>query len=113
MAATCKELISRVFALRDKAHRRHWATDSYSEHMALGDLYDALPDKLDAFIEAYQGSLELVGQAGPVDEDVKALLEWVDANGKELSHDVTHLQNLLDALSESLSTSFYKLRHLK
>ena len=43
-----EELVSHVFALRNAAHLSHWATKSYSEHKALGKLYDDLIDKIDA-----------------------------------------------------------------
>ena len=37
-----EELVSHVFAMRNAAHLAHWATKSYSEHKALGKLYDDL-----------------------------------------------------------------------
>lgn len=33
----------------------HWATMSYAKHKALDELYEALSDKVDLFIEAYIG----------------------------------------------------------
>ena len=40
-----EELINRMFKARNAAHIRHWKTDSYSEHKALGHYYDDLIDK--------------------------------------------------------------------
>lgn len=34
-------------------HIQHLTTDSYAQHMALGDFYDRLDDLSDKFIEAY------------------------------------------------------------
>ena len=50
-----EELVSRVFAIRNAAHLAHWASQSYSEHKALGKFYDGVIDKVDAIIETYQG----------------------------------------------------------
>ena len=56
------ELVDRVFDDRDEAHREHWNTRSYAAHVALGDFYDAVIDKIDAFVEAYQGQFGLIGK---------------------------------------------------
>ena len=56
-----EEFVSRSFALRDAAHLAHWATRSYSEHVALGEFYDGLLDKVDTIVEAYQGCFGLIG----------------------------------------------------
>lgn len=36
-------------------HVFHWLTTSYSQHKALGDLYDDIHDKADEFMEKYMG----------------------------------------------------------
>jgi len=36
-------------------HVFHWLTTSYSQHKALGDLYDGIHDLADSFMEAYMG----------------------------------------------------------
>lgn len=36
-------------------HVFHWLTTSYSQHKALGDLYDDIHDKTDDFMEKYMG----------------------------------------------------------
>ena len=45
-------------ASRDQAHIFHWQTTgpgSFAAHMALGGYYDAIPDMVDALVEAHQG----------------------------------------------------------
>jgi hypothetical protein len=37
------------------AHIHHFGTDSYSQHVALGDFYENIEDLADKFIEAYHG----------------------------------------------------------
>ena len=34
----------------------HWQTESYAQHVALGEYYDSLTDTIDEFVEAYQGN---------------------------------------------------------
>ena len=53
-----EKLISTLMASRDQAHIFHWQATgpgSYAAHKALGKYYDALPDMIDAVVEAYQG----------------------------------------------------------
>lgn len=39
-------------------HVFHWMTTSYSQHMALGGLYDGIHDLADSFMEVYMGRYE-------------------------------------------------------
>lgn len=58
----------------------HWSTFSYSEHVALGDLYDALNDGTDRIAEALMG-------APPRRIQLKGSLELVDyAKGMPASY---------------------------
>ena len=36
----------------------HWQTESFAEHNAFGDIYEALEDKLDRLIEVYSGKYQ-------------------------------------------------------
>ncbi len=88
--------------------------------MALGELYDELPGKIDALIEAYQGRVGKIGkvQLKKLDPDAKLEnvlpeeLSWIEENGAKITKDISHLQNLLDSISEELSTCLYKLNNL-
>ena len=114
--AKLDDLIGKVFELRNAAHRRHWATTgpgSYAEHKALGELYDALPDRLDDFVECYQGCFGLSVKEKEVDEQIKDLLVYLDENGPALVKETSHLQNVIDEISTELSRTYYKLRSLK
>lgn len=102
-------------------HIHHLTTDSYSQHMALGDFYDGLDDLADKFIEAYQGRYSKIIFAE------KAL--FLGENGLELVQYVcdsiesyrkmpgfpqdSELQNIVDELLELTYSTKYKLRFLK
>lgn len=114
-----KDLINRVFALRDAAHLAHWNTKSYAQHVALGDFYDSVIDKLDAIVEAYQGHYGLVGKVtldaamrGDIIDHIGKEGAWIAKNREEIAQGNEMLVNMLDDLSALYSTTYYKLRNL-
>ena len=115
-----EELVSHVFAMRNAAHLAHWATKSYSEHKALGKLYDDLIDKIDNIVEAYQGYYGLIGEVRimmmPKDRIVNTVrteLGWIQTNRDKIAKKNTMIENLIDDLMQTYSTTHYKLVNLK
>jgi hypothetical protein len=115
-----EEFVSRMFMLRDAAHTAHWATKSYAEHVALGDLYDGIPDRMDAFVEAYQGFYGLIGPVKPMPysrdnimKQVQDQAAWIEKNGEEISRGNDALENLLQDTKAALAVAYYKLKNLK
>jgi hypothetical protein len=98
-----------------------FGTDSYAQHMALGEFYENFEDLADKFIEAYQGKKSKIFFAE------KALflgengLELVLYVGKEIARyrempgfpQDSDLQNIVDELSDQVASTLYKLRFLK
>lgn len=117
------ELIDRVFDDRDEAHREHWNTRSYAAHMALGDFYGAVIDKVDAFVEAFQGQFGLIGRAEveePEDDEQKTIIaclrdtsDWISTNMDAIALKDQTLMNLLQDLSGTYLTALYKLENLR
>jgi len=114
-----EELISHVFALRDASHLAHWATKSYSQHKALGRLYDGLVDKIDELVEAYQGSFGLIGDVKIVTMgknnivgSIREELAWIKSNRDRIAKGSTMIENLLDDMMQLYSTTLYKLVNL-
>ena len=115
-----EDLVSHVFAMRNAAHLAHWATKSYSEHKALGKLYDDLIDKIDTIVEAYQGYYGLIGEVRimmmPKDriaDLVRTELGWIQTNREKIAKKNTMIENLIDDLMQTYSTAHYKLVNLK
>jgi hypothetical protein len=115
-----EELVSHVFAMRNAAHLAHWATKSYSEHKALGKFYDDLIDKIDSIVEAYQGYYGLIGEVRimmmPKDRIVNTVrteLGWIQTNRDKIAKKNTMIENLIDDLMQTYSTTHYKLVNLK
>lgn len=114
-----EKLISRVFYARNAAHWHHWRTKSYAQHMALGAFYDSAIDALDAFVEAYQGANDIVGDIpaprgnSSILETLKADASWIEKNHEDLCGGNRALANLLDNITGVYLSTIYKLENLK
>ena len=117
-----EKLISLLFLARDIAHREHLRTDSFAQHMALGEFYDEIIDNADAIAEAYMGSYGVLkdfaiqGSNQPVEiiKELERQVNWIDENRyKVCSKDDTPIQNLIDAAVETYLSALYKLKRLK
>lgn len=116
-----EELVSRVFASRNAAHLAHWRTKSFAQHMALGEFYDSLIDKIDGIVEAAQGATgKLVGMvnlnAADTRTDITAKLaddcNWIAKNREKIASGIPAIENLLDDLCDLYLTTIYKLKNL-
>ena len=115
-----EELVSRVFALRNAVHLAHWATKSYSEHKALGNFYDDLIDNIDDIIEAYQGWFGLIGEVPArilskkdIVNVIREEMSWIGNNRDRVAKKNTMIENLIDNMMATYSTTHYKLVNLK
>lgn len=114
-----EELVSRVFTARNVAHLAHWKTKSYAQHMALGDFYGALPDQIDALVEAYQGQFGLIGNVSlkaPAKAEIISYLTeelaWMNDNYEEITKYNSSLENLLQNIVATYQSTLYKLKNL-
>jgi len=103
-------------------HIMHLQTESFAEHMALGEYYEAIPDLVDSLIEAWQGKnqkilrnyggcKELYEGATPL-EYLKTLRDEFEVCRPYIGED-SELQNLADTIADQLDSTMYKLRFLK
>ena len=103
-------------------HIMHWQTTSYAQHVALGEFYQAIPDLVDAVVEAYQGKNNVILSKYPVEmesyEDMTPLnyLEYLNQElieGRGMFGDDSEIQNLVDEIADLIDTTIYKLRRFK
>ena len=120
MKADIQQFIGLLFASRDYAHKAHLTTDSYSQHMALGDFYDGIIELADSLAETWMGrNLQKVGEIPTINPPkgepltvIKRLLEVVQDTRDFCSED-TVLSNIIDEIEALYSTTLYKLKFLK
>lgn len=114
------ELISKAFTTRNLLHFAHWSTGSLAAHLAVGDLYDGIIDKLDDIVEVYMGKfgkLDIKSQPAasmPADicEHVKLEMEWLCDNKQAIANNFAPVVNMLDDLEAAYSKACYKLTNL-
>lgn len=112
-----EKLIEKMFSARDASHIRHWKTDSYSQHKALGDYYDKVVDTLDKYVEAYQGTFGIIGEVAGEEKDVAKMINddiiWLNENRSKLAKGIPALENILDELTALHMKTLYKLENLR
>lgn len=115
----CPEFIAKSFAVRTATHLLHLSSRSYAQHVALGDFYEALADKIDAYAEIYMGLEGHVASwpqarppAGPAES---VLADYLDLVQEEMDEDKDSqaLMNILAEIEELTARTLYKLRFLK
>ena len=102
-------------------HIHHLGTDSYSQHMALGEFYVELDKRADKFMEAYQGRYSKIifaEKALFLGENGLALVQYVCDQIESYRKmpgfpQDSELQNIVDELLDLADSTKYKLRFLK
>lgn len=117
-----EKLMSYLLHSRTQVHIYHLQTKSYAEHIALGGYYDSIVGLIDGIIESYQGKYDVISNYESFGLDSYKSGESVVTYLKALSKKVedtfsatkdTYLQNQLDAVTELINSTIYKLRFLK
>lgn len=111
------QLITRLFKERNASHARHWTTDSFSQHEALGEFYDEMIDTLDKFIEAYIGTFGKPHNIPDDDENIATTIRenliWLNDNRKQIANEVPALENIIDELAGLHMRTLFKLDNLR
>lgn len=101
------------------AHILHLQSLSYSEHKALEGFYKEIGDRVDEYVEAYQGKYGLIMGYGeeynappPALEYLIGLNDYVYMARQQLPQD-TELQNITDEIASLIDSTIYKLRFLQ
>jgi hypothetical protein len=103
-------------------HIMHLQTESFAEHMALGEYYEAIPDLVDALIEAWQGKNQQILRGYAEGEESYEGMKPLDylqslrdefVMSRPLIGEDSELQNLADEIVDQLDSTLYKLRFLK
>ena len=103
-----------------EGHKKHLMTGKYSNHKALNEFYDEMPDLVDALIEHYQGThgkveeyKNTIDAEGTAVEYLEKLLEFTKNGQKELFSDDSALSSDIDSIIGQISSTLYQLKELK
>ena len=116
------QLVSVLLHSVSQTHLMHWKTDSFSQHMALGEFYDEMSDAVDSLVEEYQGKFsKKIGTLSveflPADNPLYYLSDLADEikkfrSASDFPKD-SEIQNEVDNIANLVNTTLYKLRFLK
>ena len=113
------DFIGRLLMSAPIIHMLHLQTDSSAKHLALGELYDSLPDDVDLVIEEFQGCYGTVPSyntyvaytANPV-IFVEDLLNFTKKN-RDCMGPSSSINSSIDIVVTSIAKTLYKLKSLK
>lgn len=117
------QLAADLMALSTSMHKLHLkitGAGSYAVHKALNEFYDEMPDKVDAFVEQYQGAREKLLDI-PESSTMCNTVQEALAHMRMLYERTTALQammpfsevtNQLDEVKSLISSTKYKLMFL-
>lgn len=109
-----KQFRDKAFELVTRAHNAHLSTESYAQHVALGDFYSALEDKVDDIVETYQGCFGNLDKPDPgVKNAIAEFANWIEAHKEEIAKENDIVENQLDEIGALLAKTYYKLENLK
>jgi len=111
------ELIAKIFTERNNSHAKHWSTNSYAQHQALGEFYENVIEILDRYVESYMGTFgrieDIPDDVDNISQVVRDNLIFLNENRSELSKEVPALENILDELAGLHMTALFKLENLR
>ena len=123
-----EDFVSELMSFRNITHMLHSQAEregSYAKHMALNELYEALPDHIDEIVEFYQGYYgKIISEYTSGDIEIYDLEEALPVVLKYLqgieqyryvvfNKENSPLQNIIDELIATMVKAVYKLRFLK
>ena len=97
-------------------HFFHWATNSYSQHKALGNYYDEIVELVDDYVEAYMGCYEQVKDFPSVYHQPKEPLAYLQSlqtfvkNARSDLPSDTEICQLIDNIAQEIDTTIYLLK---
>jgi hypothetical protein len=100
--------------------RKHLKTDKYSEHIALNEFYEEMPDLVDDLIEAWMGiNGKVKTYKNNFTEEKMGTIEYLETlkefvkTGKEDFMEEDELESLCDDILSQIDSTLYKIKELK
>ena len=118
---TIEEYFGTLLQSVTEAHKKHLMTGKYSDHKALNEFYDEMPDLVDDLIEHWQGThdkienykntIEAEGK-DPI-QYLEELLKFTKEGQKEFFKDDSALSSDVDSIIGQIASTLYQLKDLK
>jgi hypothetical protein len=114
-------MIGELLAMQNQMRIFHWQTESFAQHKAFGEAYEALDGLIDKFVEIFQGKQGIQKSSGGyrikldnLDDEPSAMIEvFIDYLKDELPEDLedsdTDLLNIRDEMMGVLNQTKYLL----
>lgn len=116
---TIEELFGTLQQSFVETWRQHLKTPKYSNHKALNEFYDEIPELVDSLIEDYMGINGKVDKYKNIlDDEYENEIEYLDAlrgvckEGRKLLDD-SELESDMDSILSLIDGTLYKLKELK
>lgn len=101
------EIVAGLQELQNQVKYFHWQTKSYSQHQALGGVFDAITDLIDKFVETLMGKYGRPSTKGQKFE----MFDFEDIDIEEWTNGVCELLiSFSDVLDENQDTDLLNLR---
>lgn len=115
------DLITHFTSLLGQVKLFHWATKSYVHHKALDELHDALSSKVDLFVEAYSGKMDVqpfkkFTVTTKSHSDASKVVKYLESERQKIEHlhaqfnKQPELANILEEMMAEISKAIYLMR---
>lgn len=115
------DLLAQLVSLTGQIKLFHWTTKSYVHHKALDELHAALSDKVDLFVEAYVGKMDVqpfkkFTITTKASSDASKVIKYLEEERGKLEklHDrldkQPELSNILEEMMAEISKAVYLMR---
>lgn len=115
-----EEYFAYIFCIGLSAHLTHLAQPdkTLATHLALKDVYEAMPDFADSLVEKYQGIYGLLSITIPEAKAYPNPLAMIEEKYKWIQEyrgifKESWIQNIIDQVADALATALYKLKFVK
>jgi DNA-binding ferritin-like protein len=100
-------MIGSLIAMQSQMRVFHWQTESFAQHKAFGEAYEALDGLIDNFVEIYQGKNGIQNPA----EGLKIKLENLDDNPVDMIDVfIDYLKDDLPSMLDKADTDLLNIR---
>ena len=114
------KFISALLRIHNQLRTYHWLCDTFSQHRAYGDTYDAFSELIDNFVETHMGkygktthhityNIEISTNTETAAEFIESIIEFLTSLSEHLDESDTDLLNIRDEMLGAVNKLKYLL----